>query len=233
MTIHRESMVMALTIAGGAVDAIMILGFDVLTAAQTGNTILLSVAVARGDVALGMSAGMSALAFVIGAAGGQGLLSVIPARFRIACPLVIEVVLLVFLLGLWVGCPQPVSMGLEWALIGCAAMAMGVQSAVILDLHARSTTYITGMLAGFATGAINGLFHRAKSKSMSNKQSSAASPDAPWRSGVAWMVYALAAVVAGMGFIHFGRFAIALPVLALAWAIFLSLRKDVHNPEGI
>ncbi|MFY8217364.1 MAG: DUF1275 family protein [Chthoniobacterales bacterium] len=56
MTKNRELMVVLLTIAGGSVDAIGIIGFNVLTAAQTGNTILLAVAIAQGKIALGVSA---------------------------------------------------------------------------------------------------------------------------------------------------------------------------------
>jgi uncharacterized membrane protein YoaK (UPF0700 family) len=56
MAKNRELMMVLLTIAGGSGDAIGIMGFNVLTAAQTGNTILLAVAIAQGKIALGVSA---------------------------------------------------------------------------------------------------------------------------------------------------------------------------------
>ena len=44
-----RKLVVLLAVAAGAADAILIVRFDVLTAAQTGNTILLAVALATGN----------------------------------------------------------------------------------------------------------------------------------------------------------------------------------------
>ena len=56
---RNEGIPLLLTLVGGSVDAMVILGFNVLTAAQTGNTVLLAVAIARGDLVTGASAATS------------------------------------------------------------------------------------------------------------------------------------------------------------------------------
>lgn len=87
---RRDLMMLLLSVAGGSVDAVIILGFNVLTAAQTGNTILLAT------------------------------------------------------------CSRSVAI---------AAIAMGVQSAIVLRLHVGpTTTYVTGTLTSFATKIVRGLY---------------------------------------------------------------------------
>jgi uncharacterized membrane protein YoaK (UPF0700 family) len=68
---NRDLMILLLALAGAGVDAVVILGFSVLTAAQTGNTILLAVAIARGEIGTGISATVSIAGFVVGAAVGE------------------------------------------------------------------------------------------------------------------------------------------------------------------
>lgn len=62
-----------LILAGAGTDASVILGFNILTAAQTGNTILFAVALARGDFATGLNSGISIFCFVGGAIAGGWL----------------------------------------------------------------------------------------------------------------------------------------------------------------
>jgi len=219
MTNRRELNVILLTVAGGAVDAIIIMGFNVLTAAQTGNTILLSVALAQGKFALGVSAAVSVLAFVAGVAIGQGFLSALPDRWRIRAALGFETMLLLLLFGSWHRFGVQTGGEVEWLLIACAAAAMGVQSAVILNLRARSTTYITGMLAGFMTGVVSDLIakisnHSSKGAILRDPQTSGS-----WRAGVAWLTYGAAAILTGLMFIQFGPIALVLPLLAVASVI--------------
>jgi uncharacterized membrane protein YoaK (UPF0700 family) len=64
-------MVLLLSVAGGSIDAVVILGFHVLTAAQTGNTILLAVAFAERRLATGLHGAVSVVAYVIGSAVGE------------------------------------------------------------------------------------------------------------------------------------------------------------------
>ncbi len=66
--------VLLLAFGAAGVDAVVILGFNVLTAAQTGNTILLATALARGDFATGLSSALSVASYVAGAALGEWVL---------------------------------------------------------------------------------------------------------------------------------------------------------------
>lgn len=63
---QREAIPLLLTLTGAGVDAMVILGFNALTAARTGNTVLLAVAIARGDAVTGLSAAVSVAAFAVG-----------------------------------------------------------------------------------------------------------------------------------------------------------------------
>lgn len=72
---QRDRLILLLALAGAGVDAVVILGFNVLIAAQTGNTILLAVAVAQGQLAVGISAAVSVVGYVIGAAAGELMIS--------------------------------------------------------------------------------------------------------------------------------------------------------------
>jgi uncharacterized membrane protein YoaK (UPF0700 family) len=64
-------MVLLLAVAGGGVDAIIILAFQVLTGAQTGNTVMLAVALAEGRFAAGFYSALSVASFIIGSVVGQ------------------------------------------------------------------------------------------------------------------------------------------------------------------
>jgi uncharacterized membrane protein YoaK (UPF0700 family) len=150
-------MVLLLAIAGGGVDAVMLAAFGVLTAAQTGNTILLGVALGQGRLGAGLAAGISVLGYVVGAGLGEltmeGRRALRNGRPLVARALVAELLLLTGVLVAWrlMGVyPGP---GEQSALVALAASAMGIQSAVVVRLHAgATTTYVTGTLTTFTTG---------------------------------------------------------------------------------
>jgi len=209
-----DAMVVLLAVAGAGVDAMMILGFNVLTAAQTGNTILLAVAIARGDFAGGLGSAISVGAFVCGTFCGAFVIGHRAPGSRVsgvAAALSAELALFVVLLALWAGfgaLPTGASANL---LVALAAAAMGMQSAVSLSLHARSTTYITGILAGFSSGV-------ARRWDLAAGRRETAVPregENPWVNGLVWLVYAVGAVGTGIVYLHIGPCAIFLPILAV------------------
>jgi uncharacterized membrane protein YoaK (UPF0700 family) len=71
VNVRELLVVLLLAVAGASVDAVVILGFGVLTAAQTGNTILLAAHLAQGQFASGLSSAVSVLGYMIGAAVGE------------------------------------------------------------------------------------------------------------------------------------------------------------------
>ena len=212
-----------LTLAAAGVDAMVILGFNVLTAAQTGNTVLLAVAVARGDVETGLSAAVSVAAFVAGAIVGE-LLCGRPGSGRRRAPvilpaLLIEMLLLIALLLLWL-LTEPAA---GRSAIALAASAMGIQSAAVLRLQGPSTTYITGMLATFTTGYVRWI-RVARIPRPRSAEPDAQPPDClPWRNGLIWVVYLSGAIVCGILFLRSGVLALLVPIAAICAVIAIQL----------
>lgn len=198
-----------LALGAGAVDAVVIAGFQVLTAAQTGNTILFAVALAQGDWRTGIDSGVSVASFLLGALGGALLLA--RAGWCVARVLAIEVAVLAGAGILWlVRGPHP---GLATDIIGAAAGAMGLQSSVMLHLRASSTTYVTGVLAAFA-------------RDLASPRATEPSPARPaFAEGSVWAVYFTGAIVGAWIFGHHGPAALALPLVCLAVAALVAPRS--------
>src|SRR5437868_14530402 len=102
-------MVLLLAVAGGGVDAISILAFQVLTGAQTGNSVMLAVALAQRRYAAGFYSAISVAAFVAGSVAGQ--LAILKRNSKSALgpmgwALVAEVVCLGALLLVWHSAPH-------------------------------------------------------------------------------------------------------------------------------
>lgn len=188
----------------------VIVGFQVLTAAQTGNTILFAVALAQGDWRTGLNSGVSILGFLLGALAGSAALT--RAGWGVARVLALQVILLAGAAALWLLDRAPGPM-LASEVIGATAAAMGLQSAVMLHLRASSTTYVTGVLAAFARGLV----------APGSPAQSAARP--AWFEGGVWVVYFAGAVAGAWLFVHHGPVVMALPLVCLAVAALVASRS--------
>jgi uncharacterized membrane protein YoaK (UPF0700 family) len=238
----RDATILLLAIAGAGVDAAMILGFGVLTAAQSGNTVLLAVSLAESRFASGLNSGISVLGYVIGAAAGE--LVIVGHRDSEPWPSAVRRALLAELVPL--GCllvgwhlagshpPQRTTV----ALIAVAAFAMGIQSVAVLRVHAGpTTTYVTGTLTTFTTEMVRWLrFVRsapAASPTRENRRSgSRLSRSGPWMYGATWIVYLVAAVVAGLVFTRAQEMALLLPIVAILAVIATDARRPVNGRGG-
>ncbi|MCG6940913.1 MAG: DUF1275 domain-containing protein [Thiohalocapsa sp.] len=217
-----------LAIAGGGVDAVVLLGFNVLTAAQTGNTILLAVALARGDAVGGTSAALSVLAFLFGVSLGALLLARGAANRAPALPtLLIEALLLLGLLGFWIGV-KPLDRHEALGVIALAALAMGLQSALALHLRGPTTTYMTGTLTAFGTGLVERLQARRRASRGAALDQAGGQPagTSPWRSGLTWLLYLTSAIGCGVLFLHFDVLALLVPAAAVGLVVLLQLQTD-------
>ena len=206
-------------VAGGAVDAIVIMGFQVLTAAQTGNTILLAVAVARGDLAAGWSSALSLAGFVSGAVLGWWLAGRprLPACFT----LFLEAAILSGMLALWLGAgPEPAA-AISNTIIAGVAAAMGIQSAAVLSRKVGPPTYVTGVLESFAHGLVS-------KRTGGNRVESP-----PGLHGLSWLAYFSGAVAAGWAFLAAGPAALGIPITCLVLAAFAAgrHRPKIHGPN--
>lgn len=148
---RRDVLLVALTFAAGAVDAVVFLRLDVFTAVMTGNIVLLGLAVGQGAfrnafrslVALtAYAAGVLAAARLVGTTPHD---SIWPAHVTRA--LAIEWVLHAVFLGGWIltdARPDGVAAA---SLIAVSGVAMGIQAATARTLAPNmSTTYVTGTL---------------------------------------------------------------------------------------
>lgn len=213
----RAVVVLLLAMAGAGVDAIFIMGFNVLSAAQTGNTILLAVALARGDMVTGLAAAISVASFVGGAAVAAFLISRVSTKGAFdkapTAALILEVLLIAAALTLWLLSDARVSTVLANVLVALAAFSMGIQSAVVLVLHTPTTTYVTGMLTSFTAGMTQQI--------LTKKTPLATNDGAASRNGWVWVTYFASAVVCGVAFLHIRELALLIPLAALIGAILL------------
>jgi uncharacterized membrane protein YoaK (UPF0700 family) len=225
-------MVLFLAITGGGVDAVIFLGFGVLTAAQTGNTITLATALAQGRFPTALYAAVSVAGYLFGAVVGE--MVIVRQRPNTAWlsalgwTLVVELAPLSALLVIWRFVAANPMMAITMALVALAAIAMGIQSAAVLRLDAGpTTTYVTGTLTSFATELIR-LLHLLETKKApitgqqetdSANLNALVSSDGPWFYAITWLVYAGGAVVSGILFVKDGEMALLLPIAALIAAI--------------
>lgn len=223
-----EAFPLLLTLTGAGVDAMVILGLNVLTAAQTGNTILLAVAIARGDAVTGLNAAVSVGAFIIGCFLGEFALRVCKGIDRrgdgVLLLLLVEVVLLTLLLLLWRR-GEPATGYYAVTVVSLAAFTMGLQSAIVLYVQGPSTTYMTGMVATFGTGLVRWLslgLRRARHDEPVSGEVHQPS-GFPWRNGGGWLIYLVGAILSGLLFLQLGALAMLMPIGTAIVAI--GLRK--------
>jgi uncharacterized membrane protein YoaK (UPF0700 family) len=241
-------MILLLAIAGGSVDAVLILAFNVLTGAQTGNTVLLGAALAQVRLAAAFGSMVSVVGYVIGAAVGEFILTrheFILIRHHhtwrwpsaVGMVLIAELIPLGCLLILWLlAGPHPVQETID-TLVICAAGAMGIQSAAMLRLHGGpTTTYITGTLTAFATKLIRWLkLVEAASASPERQElilmTAFSAVAGPWIYGLTWFVYATGVVLGGLLFLHTREMALLLPIVAVVIVIILGREEQNGKTE--
>jgi uncharacterized membrane protein YoaK (UPF0700 family) len=206
-TAVRGALLLALTFASGAIDAISYLGLGrVFTGNMTGNMILLGLAAARVQ---GLEALRSATAFAGFAIGvvlaarllGRGVQAGVWPR-RVTWALTIDLALLVALTAGWMASGGHPERPWLQVLIVFSGAAMGVQSAAMqrLAVPSVSTTYVTGTLTSvFMELALLG--HPARGWGL--------------RAGVV-LALGVGAVLDGLVLLHWPVFAPLIPLAALA-----------------
>jgi uncharacterized membrane protein YoaK (UPF0700 family) len=222
--------ILLLAIVGGGVDAVIMLGFGVLTAAQTGNTILLAVALSLHHFAIGLSSAVSIGSYIAGAALGELLIDARRGRLsrtpRVRAALAFELIAVVTLLILWHAMGSSPSTRTSLPLVVLAAVAMGMQSATVLRLHAGpATTYVTGTLTTFTVDVIRWP-HLVET---STGESSAFTGHRPWIYGVTWLIYLGGAMTTGLLYLSFGSTALLLPIAAILVVLVIASRSPITS----
>ena len=161
----RDLILTLLAVAAGCVDAVSFLGLgQVLTAAMTGNTVLLGLALGQAEVQAALRSTVAIFAFFAGVLIGASIVERRPGPIwsvAVAAALALELVLLVVLAIAWHLGEGHAWVDHRFALIAVAGLAMGLQSAVAhrAGVAGIATTYITGTLTTLATrlvGSVRG-----------------------------------------------------------------------------
>ena len=224
--------ILLLAVAGGGVDAVLYLGFHVLTAAQTGNTILLAVAIAQRQLTTGLHAAVSIGSYIGGTALGELILDG-PRRNRsrpprVALALVIELAGVLGLLILWYALGPVHGAGTGVPLVVLAAVAMGIQSATVLRLHAGpATTYVTGTLTTFTVDVIRWP-HLVETTA---GEGDTATGPRPWIYGITWLIYLGGALATGLLYLSVTAVALLLPIIAILVALAVASRERSALPR--
>ena len=195
-------MLTLLAVAAGCVDAASFLGLgQVMTAAMTGNTVLLGLALGQADAAGALRADRRSRGVRRRRAGRARRSSTAAQSGVVWAPavtaaLALELVVLVVLALAWhvLEGRAGVAIDYRYPLIAAAGIAMGLQSAAAqrIGVPGVATTYVTGTLTSMAARLVGWL------------RSSAAAPGdqardagAPWLQASVWIAYGAGAVFAG------------------------------------
>ena len=225
---RQDLIVLLLSLAGGSVDAVMILGFNVLTAAQTGNTILLAVSLAQGRFATGFYSAVSVIGYMAGAAVGELVL----VRRRDSASWLSPVG---WAPGCRAGCPlraaRLLAPGRTQSALGTSAGAgcfrcccHGDPKCRCVAATRRPNDHLRHRhLTTFMTETIRRLPLVESASAMAPEAqgpgSPILSPNGPVLYGVVWLVYAGGACASGLLFLRIREAALALPIIAIVAAI--------------
>ncbi|SCF31106.1 Uncharacterized membrane protein YoaK, UPF0700 family [Micromonospora viridifaciens] len=202
----------ALSAAAASADVVSYLGLGrAFPANMTGNTVLLGLGVATGDLA---AAGRSATALVAFLLGAGAVGAAVPVRGwsrGLLGVLAVEVLLLAALPAWWLALPGHPSGWPQHGLIALLGAAMGMQSAVThrWGRAGVSTTYITGTWTAFSIGVASRLRGRETGKSTGPLR----------RETTVLGLYALTALAVAAAFSAWAARAALLPVALLALAV--------------
>jgi len=205
----RDVLLALLAVAAGCVDAVSYLGLgEVLTAAMTGNTVLLGLAIGQAQMQAAYRSCTALAGFVLGAVlaaaiAERGVKDTVWPRIVTIVLAVELIVLVIFALGWHFAGEEPAeATHYRYLLIGAAGLAMGMQSVAVhrLGVAGVATTYVTGTLTSSATQLVAWLRapHRtAASKPNSEQPGQAAKARSPGLALTVWLAYGLGAAAAG------------------------------------
>jgi uncharacterized membrane protein YoaK (UPF0700 family) len=187
-------MLLMLTWAAGAIDAISYLGLGhVFTAMMTGNTVLLGLALAQGEALAALRSILALIGFSIGVFVGAIIVErdSKPTEWpaAVTAALALEAVVLAIFSAAYSLCASERAAGATLLLIVLSSLAMGIQSAAVrrLGVPGIATTYITGTITSLMVDLLGWLHSRAASLPVSksaDRTSLDRPPSMPWEQRV-------------------------------------------------
>ncbi|HYY69542.1 MAG TPA: YoaK family protein [Terriglobales bacterium] len=239
----RDAMVLVLTWAASAVDAISYLGLGhVFTANMTGNTVLLGLAIGQGQGLAALRSIIALLGFVIGVALSAVLLETTPGHgewpISITRAVLAEGVVLGVFTATW---HLRIHGGVTLhALIVLSAIAMGIQSGAMrhLKVPGIATTYITGTITSAVAEFAAWLYGLRASPLALDPTGQSAALEVPtarryhgaWLQAIVVLVYVVAALVSGILQTTHSRLVTFPPLIAVTLVALNGLAR--HRREG-
>jgi len=159
--IVRNMLVVVLAFTSGFIDALSFLGLGVFASVQTGNTVLLGLAIGSGKIFQALVSLAAITGYIGGVALGARIVDPTPGTQKIWSKAVTKdfimevlVLLLLAIVGFSAG-GKPSGLVL-YTLIVLATVAMGIQGAAVraLGVSDVSTTYITGTWTGLISSLV-------------------------------------------------------------------------------
>lgn len=234
-----------LALAAGCVDAVSYLGLGhVLTAAMTGNTVLLGLALGQADLAGALRSTIALIGFFAGVMVGAAIVRRTPTGLiwspAMMAALAVELMVLVALAVAW----QLAEGTEQWRderfpLIAAAGLAMGIQSAVAYRIGVSNiaTTYVTGTLTSMGTRLVGWPGRRAPRGDHVGEVPS-------WVPASVWAAYGCGAVFAGathlwwptvdiVGDVRWPSAALLLPIAIVTTATLIVRRNHRRLEPGV
>jgi uncharacterized membrane protein YoaK (UPF0700 family) len=151
--LSRDAMLLVLTWAAGSVDSVSYLGLGhVFTAMMTGNTVLLGLALAQGELLAAARSILALLGFALGVTLGAMIVERDESEAEwphvVTAALAFEAAVLLAFAVLWYWSGAERGVHAIHGLIVLLGTAMGIQAAAVrrLDVPGIATTYITGTI---------------------------------------------------------------------------------------
>jgi len=238
----RNTMVLVLTWAASAVDAISYLGLGhVFTANMTGNAVLLGVAIGQGQGLAALRSIIALAGFVVGAALGAIIVEKGPQHtdwpVAVTRAVLVEGVILgLFTLAWHLGVRGGATL---YGLITLSALAMGIQSAAIrhLKVPGIATTYITGTLTSLVAEFATWLYRLRISPLAMDPTGQSATLEVPETrrypgarlQALVLLIYVLAALLSAFLHARHSRLVTLSPLLAVALVVLNACARHRHE----
>ncbi len=234
-TLGRDGMLLVLTWAAGSMDAISYLGLgQVFTAMMTGNTVLLALALGRGELLAVLRSLLALGGFVAGAAVGALILERDDAQAEwptaVTATLACEAVALAVFEAVWHLAGAPRGATVVYALIVVSGLAMGLQAIAVrrLGVPGVATTYITGTITSLAGDLV--VWLRSPARGSTPAHTASEEPRVGLLAGV-FAVYGLGALIGGLLQTHASPLATLSPLIAVALVVGNAcLRRPPRGP---
>ncbi|HEY7321980.1 MAG TPA: YoaK family protein [Candidatus Binatia bacterium] len=241
----RESMLLLLSLAAAGLDAISYLGLGhVFTAMMTGNTVLLGLALAQGEVLAALRSILALMGFAMGVFLGAIIVEreSEPTEWpaAVTAALVFETVILVVFAAIFMLLGNS-NAGIVYLLILLSALAMGMQSAAVrrLGVPGIATTFITGTLTSLMVDLLGWLRSIAARLPVSSSASVNRVERIPWDQRVGLLagviaLYCFGALIGGVLQVHSPPLAPLFPLGAVMLVVINAMirqRRREYSPS--